>query len=598
MKIEVTPELVFSYIKNNKQRHAAYYETVDIADHLKFHIDGYRFDMNKGYTQRENPYFNKLIDTMRPSESDTIKTYRRSIYIGKTKSPTNKVINSLKKIVKSPEWDISFDKSLYPPVIKEDETLEYYTEKKYPMFNSVENWAINYLLKENLSDPNGIVCIMPIDYEVEATEYVKPVALFIPSVDVYEYKADKLLVFKSNKISEYKSNDGKVVYKENVIVTINENEIWESRKLNTKGDWSLDLVYVHDLGKLPAFRSGGQYKTIIDGSPIYVSMIDGMLNGLDTAARECSDLDAEVVQHIYSTMWYYSGQECSTCNGTGKVLIQGKQSVCGSCSGEGVLKKSPFKDLVVKSPNIGEQQVPTPPAGYIIKPTDIVKIQDERIQKHIYDALSSINMEFLTNAPANQSGVAKAYDRDELNNFVYGVAYHFVEILNRVFYFINEYRYKLIVPDEKLREQMLPEIYVPETFDLLTANLLMEEISKARNSKQSILVINELEKEYAEKAFPDDDYITDKMEVINKIDPFIGLTIAEKNDLLVSGGIQKIDFIVSVYIYDFIEQAINANPDFYEWEYAKQREMIYKMANDKLNATQSEIKAIMDNSGQ
>jgi hypothetical protein len=91
-------------------------------------------------------------------------------------------------------------------------------------------------------------------------------------------------------------------------------------------------------------------------------------------------------------------------------MKEGVQSVCDKCE-NGTILKSPYKDFVVKKAAFDEQQVPTPPAGYIQKDVEIIKIQDERIKNKIYNSLSALNMEFLAETPLNQSGKAKEVDR-------------------------------------------------------------------------------------------------------------------------------------------------------------------------------------------
>ena len=139
--ITVNNALVDKYIKGGA-RHAAYDMAVDIMDHLSFHIDGFKFpkleeekfDPMKHLRMlhldhhRHNPYFSNLIDDRRPSESETIKTYRRTIYASITKEPCFKVINSLNKIVRSEDWKIDYSKAVVPTKIKEGETLEDYAE--------------------------------------------------------------------------------------------------------------------------------------------------------------------------------------------------------------------------------------------------------------------------------------------------------------------------------------------------------------------------------------------------------------------------------------------------------------------------------------
>src|SRR3990167_2166109 len=354
-------------------RHSAYDETKDIAEHLKFHIDGYVYDK---FDPKPNTWFQKLIDDRRPSETSHIQAYRREIY----------------------------------------------AENNFPNFNSIEAWAYSIGLKELIRDPNGIFIIKP-QAEVKGNEFRKPTITFVPSEDIWDW-TDEFIIYQSQKVKEWKSRSGDRFF-DNMIIEITKNKIIEWTRT---GDdtWKSD-VSSHDMDKFPIVKSGGMIKKMLDNFPIYDSFLSPMLPRLDEAAREYSDLQAEVVQHIFSTMWYIETQDCKQCNGTGKVRKDNQTIVCGKCKGEGAIPKSPYKDFVIKKEGFGEEKIPVPPAGYIQKPIEIVKIQDERVDKHIFRALSSINMEFLAQTPLNQSGKAKEVDRDELNNFVYGVAYHLVD---------------------------------------------------------------------------------------------------------------------------------------------------------------------------
>ena len=76
-----------------------------------------------------------------------------------TKKPTFKVLTSLKKIVKSEDWNIDYSKSEKPKKIKDGEGLEDYAESNFPFFKSVENWGYTIGFKSFLSDPNGLIVV-------------------------------------------------------------------------------------------------------------------------------------------------------------------------------------------------------------------------------------------------------------------------------------------------------------------------------------------------------------------------------------------------------------------------------------------------------
>lgn len=567
-------------------RHAAYAKTVDIENHMSFHFDGVDIRQKTDLVGPAdmNPYFNELIRKRRPGESDHIFDYRRQIYLGMTAEPLSRVVNALRKIVKSKDWKIDFSKAEKFARIPEGEDLESYTDKNYPEFKSLEAWLYTYGLERIVRDPNGLMVVMPREFAVEETEFVKPITYLISSKNTYDI-TDEFAVFRSDTSYPFKDNRGVVIGQEFSIMIITKFEIWEAIKINSKGDYKLELRYTHNIGELSAWRAGGVYDCIINNIPVFKSFLYGMLPALDTAAREVSDLDAEVVQHIFSQMWYYAGEDCRGCGGTGKVIKGGKNVICSDCKGGGAMTKTPYKDWVIKKPTPGEEALRAPFGGYIEKDTKIVELQDKRIQAHIERALSAINMDFLARVPLNESGKAKEVDRDEMNNFVYGVAYMLVENdLKKQYHFINEYRYSEAIPDKDDRKSMLPFIPVPETFDILSAEMIGEQVKNARSSNFDPVIVAELEIDYVSKKFINQPEIQNKIVTAKKLDPFGYMSNDEKNNLALNRDIPKEDFILSIYINFFIERAIEEKGgEFFTLERKDQLTILKQYAKEKMN---------------
>ncbi len=589
---EITPETVKRFIKDNV-RHPSYDKTVDIAHHLSFHIDGYKppFDEHTINHQLnrmlhphdhidENPYFHRLIDDRRPRESHKIKAYRRIIWSNKTKQTPSRVISSLNKIIRADDWKIDYSKAEKPKKIREEEQLEVYTEKEYPFFGSVENWAYGLGLKKILSDPNALIVVMPISFAIESNEHFKPFGFFVPSKDVLEI-SEHLIVYKSNITGSFLSGNKEI--KTPIYYLLNQTEIWTSQKVNEKGDMSLDLVFTHNFGVIPAYKTGGTVNEIIDNMPLYDSFLEPMLPSLDEAAREYSDLQAEVVQHIHSTMWGMAGQDCVKCNGIGKVQKDGKPVACGDCKGEGVMPLNPYKNITIKRPKIDDNTIPTPPAGYVEKNVEIVKIQDQRVKNHLFDALESLNMEFLSKVPLNESGKAKEIDKEELNNFVYSVGKHLVENdLRPLYKWIAKWRYYLIIPNKEDRTNMLPMIVVPERFNLISEDLLVEQIKKAREAGVDPTIIDELMVDYIHKKFRHDPMLRDKLKCINDLNPFSSRTAEEVEDLQMGRLITKKDAVIYSYINFFVEQAMVADEEFLDKDFEEKKAIIDNMADEIL----------------
>ena len=590
--ITVNNALVDKYIKGGA-RHAAYDKAVDIMDHLSFHIDGFKFpkleeekfDPMKHLRMlhldqnRHNPYFSNLIDDRRPSESDTIKTYRRTIYASITKEPCFKVINSLNKIVRSEDWKIDYSKSDTPNKIKEGETLEDYAEKNYPVFGSLTNWLFVFGIKKMLGDPNGYIVVMPLE-KVESNEFKRPFVSYVPAINMLFYSKE-IAIFRSNETGEFTNKTGNIV-KVPIFKIVTKEGIWNVQQSDDERNFDLKQIDSLELKELPIIFNGGMIKTLIDNIPLYDSFLTPMLPRMDEAAREYSDLQAEVVQHIHSTLWAFQGQDCQTCSGTGKVIKKGKPLACGDCKGNGAMPVSPFKQMILRQMGADKQPTPIPPAGYISKDVEIVKIQDERVDNHIFRALASLNMEFLADTPLNQSGKAKEVDKEELNNFVYGVAFHIVNnLLKKIYKLITECRYGELITEPE-REKMLPTIQVPEHFDLLTENTLIEQLNKAMEAKVDPTIINEMQTDLINKKFRDMPEVRDKLRISNEVNPFNTSSSEEVADMKLAGLITDADAVTALYADYFVSKAIQENDKFLTMKPEQQLETIRKMTDEKI----------------
>lgn len=347
--------------------------------------------------------------------------------------------------------------------------------------------------------------------------------------------------------------------------------------------------YVHNIGKLPCFKTKGIVKYQLDGTYVFKSRLWPMVPRLNEAIREYSDLQAEVVQHIFSEKWEFVSDECSDCGGEGKITkhvgFKDECYTCKTCGGTGNKPRGPYTSLQLKPPMVGEAMLPTPPIGYVQKDTQIVTIQDQRIDAHIYKALSAINMEFLKETPLNQSGTAKEVDRDSLNTFVNSIAEDIVAAMDSIIFLINEYRYAAIIPNAETRKAMLPFINVPETFDLLTASQLVAELDTAQKNKLSPVIINALEVEYANKKFSNDPSIRNKVALMISLDPLAGISEDDKMVRLQNGGITKENYIISCNVQDFISRAVDEKGEaFYTMPQKEQKELLKSYAQEQIQS--------------
>ncbi len=544
---DLSPSFLAPYF-NGQKKHKSYALTVKKYEALKVHANG--------------DYPLLLIDERRPNESDKIKDYRRKIYEPVTQDSINRVLSSLTKIRRSADWSVVHPVENYPPSIPEVERLSEYADKRLPIAENLENWLFSVALKNYLLDANAIVFISPSIKEVGEGEYPEPYPVIFNSPAIVEYIPNSLLIVRLTK--EIPLDQQQVAAKKEEFLVVTQDSIQNWQRADS--GYALLKEVKHTLGVLPAFKTQGAYFANELEEIIFCSRISPMLPRLNDAAREYSDMQAEVVQHIHSEKWEWAADKCPSCRNAAGIptgfsnhtATGAKKIVCSTCKGNLLVPSSPYLSMQIRPTNAqqGEANAPIPPAGYITKPIEIVKIQDERIDKHLYKALASINMHFLDQSPLAQSGVAKEVDRDELNNFVYSVAEDLVRIAQLSYNLMVEYRYKTIVPDTLKRISLRPRISVPEKYDLLSSSYLSSEIKAVRESSINPLIISTLEAEYAAKKFYNEPKLRDMIQLVLTLDPLAGITEEDKMVRLSNGGIDRLDYILSSNILSLVKQAM------------------------------------------
>lgn len=560
---------------SDKYFHKSYNETVIIENEIKVHSDGL--------------YPTKLIEERRPSESLAVKEYRKKIWKPITKPVFSKVITSLNKIRRSCDWSIKFDVTKQSKKIIEGEGLSDYCETKFPYFNNITTWAFGVLLRAYLTDPNALVCVYPIKEDYIENSYVRPFPTIFYSTQVIEYIDGDYAVVKSTDKVQYGDVNSKTWG--DVYYVITTQTIQRYEQIKSDRTMQLSWEYPHKTGVLPIVKTKGIFKKELDGTFLFDSRISSMIPRLDEALREYSDLQAEVVQHIFSEKWEFAPDDCQTCKGKGAIKTNyGGSENCTACNGTGNKQRGPYTVMQIKAPMGGEQALPTPPMGYIQKEVSIVDIQDKRIDKHIYNALSSINMQFLENVPLAESGISKEVDRDDLNTFVHSIAEDIVSVLDKVIFFINEIRYGVIIPNKNERMDLLPTIAVPEKFDILSPAHLEQELQAAKNNKVNPVIVNAMEIEYANKKFSNEPTVRDRLALMLSLDPLAGISEDDKMTRLSNKGITLVSYVTSCNIQEFIAKAVDDNGDkFYTLELKEQKKIINAYAIEQINADSMHI---------
>lgn len=589
-KIQFTVEEVASYAKDEPEYHHYHQLAIKIAKSMSIHANG--------------EYPKEMIEERRPHESDQVREYREKIWKPITKSTFTKVFNELQKIRKSSDWSVNYEGLDQYPKIIEDEDLEEYCEKNYPYFKSLTNWCFSDLLRQILIDPNAIVVVRPLEEEVAETGFVRPIARIYNSKNVLKFIADDYAVIRLDDACEYKVEN--TVKKGRSIIIVTTVEFLRYDQTTTKGDYNLVEQWQHGLGKLPVFQLKGVLVETEWPYFLYESRIAGMVPYLDEAIREYSDLQAAKVLHVHPERWEFIQRECPDCMGTG-VMPNPKwfdgcdaaiKPTCG-CSNKdcvgGYLANGPYSKLLIRPMNSATETgsaMPTPPAGFIEKDVEIVKLMDSGIRQHRMDALAAINFEFLAEVPLDQSGVAKEMDYDALNNTVHSIAEDIVSVMDQAIHLIAKYRYSGLYSEEDIIE-MLPDIPVPERFDIAGSSRIMAEIASAKTNEANPVIKSALEIDYASKRFNNNPEIRDMVSLVLMLDPLQNISEDNKMSRLSNKGITLESYVISSNIEEFIKRAILEEKDFTTWPVEKQKEKLEQYAAEIIEANEAKSQSNM-----
>lgn len=581
MKLEFTQKEIDNYLKKSGDRHVFYEESVKIAKSMAVHADG-EFPEN-------------LIKERRPNEPEEVLCYREKIWTPKTKPVFSKIFSELQKIRRSSDWSINYNLDRFTRV-NPYETLEEYCEKNYPYFTSITNWVFSLLLRKYLIDPNGVVFVYPESWSIAENDVLKPVAEVFESRDVLDFVPGDYAVLNNPSGSTYFVRSQQMTGRSIYIITT--THIIRYDQVDNKENFVIAINQPHGLPELPVFPVGGVLIDQTGGQFLYESRIAGIIPELDEAVREYSDLQAAKVLHIYPERWEYTQTECPTCMGKGRIDNPAWHDGCDisvptdidcnnpNCKNGFIVNHGPYNKIMVRPPQSGmESAIPTPPAGYVEKDVEIVKVQEEGVEKHIYDALSAINFEFLAKVPLSESGKAKEVDMDALNNTVHAIAEDIVAVMDNLYKFIAYYRYQMLYSWEDIRE-MCPMIPVPEKFDIMASSKTLQEMSSAKNNKLNPVIVSALEIDYSAKRFNNDPRVRDAVSLSLSLDPMPNVSEDDKMSRLSNGGITKESYIVSSNIHEFIQRAITEDAGFPSKPLPWQKEVLKKYAQEIIEQTQ------------
>lgn len=579
------------YFVKDLPYHSCYGKTVELSNNLAIHAYGVKPET--------------LLNKARPNEQQVYKDWRSQRWSPITLTYWQKVVFNSAKIRKAEDWEVA-----YP-----DEDIKEYVTKNYPDFDSFDNWFWNFGFGKMFSDPNGIILVAPLPKlnPSDDREKYNPYTYYFSSDRVIDYQHDKYAVLLSEECSVV-TRGGTPEKTGRIIIFVTTTDIITAKQVGEINDYTFEytvdadgtpLGIAHNFGYLPAFQLGGILADYKIGYKFYDSFISPCVPHWDEAVMDYSDHQVNKALHLHPDRWEIADNECPSCTGSG--YIQTKKgdgfvkNTCSNCNGMGRISiKTPFGVKLIKpAVKTGASEsvsIPTPPGGYIDRPIESLKLLKEEYQNDIREGLAALSMEFLMNTPTEQSGVAKAYDRDPLTAYYGVLSKHVVEaIYTPCLYFITKWRN--LLDTEEVVDSKVPHVKIPQKFDVVISSSVADSLKVAHEAGMSSAITSNLEVTYAKQEYGETSDVAIYAELIDRFDPLAGKTEDQKMTILSNKGCTQDDYILSSKLYSFLKRAFVEYKDFYDKQYKDQKAILDTYTLETRTSNQKSIIPITDGTG-
>lgn len=542
-----------------KIRHKDYEATVNHAEAMAVHAVS-----DPGM---DNPKARQLIERTRPNEPDAAQEYRVANYKQITHAAWKKVINTLYNIfnprlraVHYPEMPVGIESTL----------------EDYIMDEGIEKFVRDRMFEFAMWDANSVVAVMLREESVgDETRYPEPVPMLFGSEQVIDYKEGKYyLLSKDLDYIPAENMTGKAF-----ILIDSEKYIYIAEFTENGSKYYLITNVIYHAAEMPpVVHMPGE----IEKDDLKQSYLSGLLPNWNEALVVKSDYQAVRTRNAHPKAWQIK-VKCPSCRGTGRLtsrhLGQG-ESTCGVCKGSGIKKaQGPGEVLMVDQKAYQEGNMPTPPMGIVEPNPSLLEYLRDDVTSEINAGLSAVNMDHLSkDTNIQESGEAKKVGRTDLNTFMDKIATGIYRAESDILYYVAALRYGATVNPEIIT----PIIEKPKSYDVRSAEEHAESIRLAKDSGISTGIVDKMQLDFTLKEFGEDSEVYMELKCILDLDPLPGLK--PEDVIQVEGDTRDVDRWVHFNLKRYIDQAVDANPNFYVLQRAQKLRIIYDFADAEIAA--------------
>lgn len=515
-----------------------------------------------------------------PNETKPEMEYRKKSFQPITEPYWKKAIRSLNRIWSEQNFTIKWGES---------EDASQYFLKELPIYKNIISYFKQVVTTNKINDPNAVLAIdfdLPVkqlaegEIVIDDTKPISPYPVIYCTEDVIFFESGSFCLAMSEENSEVEYG-GKRVKAGYVLYLYDNENIYRIVQVGKKIDYVFEaaLYYTHGLGYLPCWKLKGTPEETMDGELLYDSHFSPAIPHLNEAIIMHSTLKASISKIAYPIRTYYE-QKCSAagCNGTGMIYEHGKEAhKCSTCNGTGSVRFSPLSDYVMEAPGLTNdvKDLPFPAVAYVSPDSAILDFSKTTIKEWIQQAFLFLNIDaapdgMKTGLGSDATATKSKIDREE--QFV-----SMLDISNELFELLENFL------DAAYQIRFLSEspisVNPPKTFELISANELIDEIATARTSGLPDSAMGELQYDYVVKRFSQQANIGRFTEIARYCD-----VLFSKDDISIQLNAKyytAYELVLHQHIYTFITEKESESEGFIDKDLAEIKPILVEMAKAK-----------------
>lgn len=561
---------LFTNRKGEGMRHRAYSLTCDHADELAPHARKVRPD--------------DLLKTVRPGEPKNIQDYRLAVWQPVTYTDWTRAVNVIYRIFQPGGFHI-FYKDVDSPQTKEL-PLRTYCEDAFGDYYSLMNFVKDVAIPDTLADPNAVIAMLPSVNDPERMKEVLPTVFLSHNV---LYRDREIFILKSDDKSVVTVGQSqKMIGVTGYIMTATDTYRFMQVGKAEDMQFQAEVIDRHGLGYIPARVTGGTVNSF-NGVTFYTSLLAGVVPQWNKAIVLSSEMDGFTFRHLNPHL-VRAQTPCPTCKGAGTFVdASNKVMDCSPCGGSGFLgintnkTGSPYQDTTFDIKALKDMGISSVDGlmAYVAPPTQAFEQFRQMIAEHVQAGFSSVNMDILNKVGANQSGIAKSIDRQDLNSFLASCAEHFFDQIEWLYKVVIDMMYRPVVGDAAA-DEMFPAIARPRRFDYVTLDGILTEAKEAKEAGVHPSIQRGINLQVAGTMFGNDSTEAKMVRAQIELDPYEGMSEDELLTLKTMNVIDSRAVYIHANIASLVSQAITERPDFLFLSLDDQREIIDAIVVKKL----------------